>query len=322
MKSRNNSWMLIIALVMVCTLPLTGCGGPSTATDEEVTISISGAFALFPMVTIWADEYGQLNPNVTFDIQAGGAGKGMTDVLAGAVDIAMLSREPRPEELEQGAFLIPTTTDAVVATINADNPALDDLLRTGLSVEVGYQLWIDNQALTWGDVAGTGESAPVNVYTRSDSSGAAEVWALYLGGAGQEDLKGTAVNSDPGVAEAVRQDPLGIGFNNVAFAYDPATKQQVEGIRVLPLDLNGDGQITPDEDFYATREDLSQAIAARIYPYPPARLLYLVTKGGPSPAEAAFLRWVLTEGQAFSPDAGYVPLDEATLQEGLALLEE
>jgi phosphate transport system substrate-binding protein len=308
MKGRNNSWMLIIALVMVCTLPLAGCAGASTATDEEVTISISGAFALFPMVTIWADEYGQLNPNVTFDIQAGGAGKGMTDVLAGAVDIAMLSREPRPEELEQGVFLIPAATDAVVATINADNPALDDLLRTGL--------------LTWGDVAGTGESAPVNVYTRSDSAGAAEVWALYLGGAGQEDLKGTAVNSDPGVAEAVRQDPLGIGFNNVAFAYDPTTKKQVEGIRVLPLDINGDGQITPDEDFYATREEISQAIAARTYPYPPARLLYLVTKGEPSPAEAAFLRWVLTEGQAFGPDAGYVPLDEATLQEGLALLEE
>jgi phosphate transport system substrate-binding protein len=322
MRGRNNSWMLIIAPVMVCALLLTGCAGASTADNEEVTISISGAFALFPMVTIWADEYGQLHPNVTFDIQAGGAGKGMTDVLAGAVDIAMLSREPRPEELEQGAFLIPTATDAVVATINADNPALDDLLRTGLSVEIGRQLWIDNQALTWGDVAGTDESAPVNVYTRSDSAGAAEVWALYLGGTGQEDLKGTAVNSDPGLAEAVRQDPLGIGFNNVAFAYDPTTKRQVEGIRVLPLDLNGDGQITPDEDFYATREDISQAIAARIYPYPPARLLYLVTKGAPSPAEAAFLRWVLTEGQAFSPDVGYVPLDEATLQEGLALLEE
>ncbi len=44
------------------------------------------------------------NPGVTFDISAGGAGKGMTDVLSSAVDIGMVSREIRPEEQEQGAF--------------------------------------------------------------------------------------------------------------------------------------------------------------------------------------------------------------------------
>ena len=294
----------------------------SDNSDKEVTISVSGAFALFPMVTVWADEYGEGNPNLTFDIQAGGAGKGMTDVLAGAVDIAMVSREVRPEELDQGAFPIPVAIDAVVPTINASNPALDALLQTGLTTDTGRALWLEERPLTWGDIAGVEESSLVNVYTRSDAAGAPEVWALYLGGAGQDDLHGTAVNGDPGVAEAVRQDPLGIGYNNIAFAYDPETGRPVEGIRVLPLDLNGDGQISEDEDFYATRSDITQAIAARVYPYPPARVLYLVTKGEPSPAVREFLHWILSDGQKFVAEAGYVSLDDTVLQESLSLLDQ
>ena len=41
-------------------------------------ISISGAFALYPMVVRWADEYRKISPDVRFDISAGGAGKGIS----------------------------------------------------------------------------------------------------------------------------------------------------------------------------------------------------------------------------------------------------
>jgi len=67
-------------------------GKDGSGSGEAVTISVSGAFALFPLMTIWAEAYHDLQPDVTFDIQAGGAGKGMTDMLAGAADVAMLSR--------------------------------------------------------------------------------------------------------------------------------------------------------------------------------------------------------------------------------------
>lgn len=285
--------------------------------DEPVSVSVSGAFALFPMMTVWAEEYHKLHPNVTFDVQAGGAGKGMTDMLAGAADIAMLSRAARQEELDQGAFLVPAAIDAVVATVNAENPVLDELLKTGLTPQKGAAVWMTQETTTWGQLLATDDTTPINVYTRSDSSGAAEVWAQFLGGKAQEELQGTGVNGDPGLAEAVRQDPQGIGFNNIAFAYDLATGNQVDGIRVIPLDLNSDGQITSDEDFYATKDDIVQAIAERTYPYPPARLLYLVTKGEPSPAIAAFYRWVLTDGQELVDEAGFVGLNEETAQKAI-----
>jgi phosphate transport system substrate-binding protein len=311
--------LLILTLLLGILL---GCATASNTPDqeEEVTITVSGAFALFPLMTVWAETYSQQNPNVRFDVQAGGAGKGMTDMLTGAADIAMLSREPRPEELDQGSYLVPVTIDAVIGTVNANNPHLAALQQRGVTPEDLYNVWISGESRTWDDLLGNGSSDPLNVYTRSDSSGAAEMWSLFVLGETQEDLRGTAVNADPGLAEAVRQDTLALGYNNVGFAYDHTTGAPLAGLAIIPLDLNGNGQIDPAEDFYGDRDSLTQAVADGTYPMPPARVLYLVTKGEPNPVIADFYRWVLTEGQAYVASAGYVPLSPARIEEALGLL--
>lgn len=335
------SKLLILLSILVFSLALVACGGgaseePATqannsaapeATDapaaegEQRTIAVSGAFALFPMMTVWAEQYSAVNPNVRFDVQGGGAGKGMTDVLAGAVDIAMVSRELKAEETDQGAFGVPVTIDAVVATANASNPYVAELLATGLTPEAAAAIWMGDQATkTWGQLLGTDATEAITVYTRSDAAGAAEVWAKFMGGSAQEDLKGTAVNGDPGLAEAVRQDALGIGYNNIGFAYNLETGAQLDGLVVIPLDLNGDGTISADENFYDNKDAIAGAIATRTYPFPPARELYLVTKGEPDPDVVAFYEWILTEGQALVPDAGYVNLNAEQIQAALGLL--
>lgn len=312
----------LLLLVSACSPGAVAPGGPLTGNNQQTILSVSGAFALFPMMTVWTEAYQQINPNIRFDVQAGGAGKGMTDVLSGAVDIAMVSREIRSEEIDQGAFKVPVTIDAVVGTINADNPYIEEIMRHGLTPEAGSGIWMRADITTWDQWLGNGGSEAINVYTRSDACGAAEMWALYLGGRAQEELNGTAVNGDPGLAEAVRQDRLGIGFNNIGFAYDQETSKPIAGLQVVPLDLNGDGQISADENFYSDRGDLIAAIAQGIYPFPPARVLYLVTRGEPSPVIADFYRWVLSEGQAYVTEAGYVQLTEARIQEARELLGE
>jgi len=131
------------------------------------------------------------------------------------------------------------------------------------------------------------------------------------------------VYGDPGVADAVRRDPVSVGYNNVNFAYDPQSKKPVEGLAILPLDLNGNGKVDPEENFYATRDEICAAIADGKYPSPPSRDLYFVTKGVPaSDVVKAFLRWVLTKGQAFVGDTGYINLSQEKLKKGLTLLGE
>ncbi len=317
---RSFSRLLLAALLSV-PLVLSACGGDDDGGGEsQTTITVSGAFALYPLVVLWAEEYHALHADVVFDVSAGGAGKGMSDVLSGAADVAMVSREVRAEEADQGAAAVAVAKDAVVAVINADNPMRDQVLATGLTPESGAQIWLSGELATWGALVGTDDASEIHVYTRADAAGAAEMWALFLGGTAQEDLQGIAVQGDPGLAEAVRQDALGIGFNNIGFAYDPETGAPVDGLRVVPVDLDGDGTIAADEDFYADKAAITAAIASGQYPSPPARPLYLVTKGTPDEAVRDFFHWVLTDGQAFVTDAGYVQLAADQLEAGLASL--
>ena len=321
LTSKRTEIRLIVVFVLLAALLLSGCSDDDDNGSKQ-TVTISGAFALYPLVVQWADEYQKVYPDVQFDISAGGAGKGMSDVLAGAVDIAMVSREVRTAEVDQGAMAFATAKDAVVMTVSADNPVLDQLMMTGITPETGAAIWITGEITTWGELIGTDDDSLISVYTRADACGAAEVWSLFLGGTAQEDLQqGIAVQGDPVVAETVNRDRLGAGYNNLNFAYDAETGEPLDGLRVVPIDLDGDGVISDEENFYGDKNSLTTAIADERYPSPPARPLYLVTKGDPDGAAADFIRWTLTEGQAFVDVAGYVGVSDSQLQAGLELLD-
>jgi phosphate transport system substrate-binding protein len=312
-------------IAVVVTMALIGpvlaaCGGQPPAQapggEPQGTITASGAFALYPMMVRWGEEYQKLHPGVQFDISAGGAGKGMTDALGGQVDIGMVSREIKPEEEKQGAYWVAVVKDAVFPAINEKNPVLNDLLSTGVSREQFSDIFITGKIKTWGELVGRPEiTDAIHVYTRSDACGAADAWAKYLGKA-QEDLKGIGVYGDPGIAEAVAKDPLGIGYNNLGYAYDAASGKPVAGLTILPLDANGNGQADADE-VLDTKAKAMAAVATNKYPSPPARALNLVTKGKPSGLVQDFIVWAMTDGQQFVDSAGYVALPQDLLNAGL-----
>jgi len=287
----------------------------------EGQITLSGAWALYPMTVKWAEEFRKIHPKVRIDISAGGAGKGITDALNNLVDIGMVSRDVYPEETKKGAYKFAVVKDAVVATVNASNPAIDNILSKGLKKEAGNNIWITGKYKTWSQAVATSSKAPIHIYTRSDACGAAEVWAKYFGKK-QEDLLGSGVYGDPGLALAVKKDPLGIGFNNIGYAYDHNTRRQVAGIKVVPLDVNNNGKIDPEENFYTTIDEIISAIAEGKYPSPPARDLYFVTKGKPGKkAVCVFIRWVLTDGQKYVYEAGYINLSKEKIAQEQKKLE-
>jgi phosphate transport system substrate-binding protein len=311
--------------ICILVLLLTACGGkkesgisPDGSLHGE--ISLSGAFALYPLAVQWADEFQNLHPDVKVDVSAGGAGKGITDALAQVVDLGMVSRELGQGEIDKGAVGFAVAKDAVVPTINVANPVLKDLLKRGLTKEDVVHLWIKQDVSTWGGLIGTTDKTPIVVYNRSDACGAAETWAAWFDKK-QEDLQGTAVFGDPGVATAVQKDANGIGYNNIGYAYDAKTGKPNPGILVVPVDVNGNGQIDPEEDFYETKDKVVKAIADGLYPSPPARDLYLVSKGVPTdPVVRAFLRFILTEGQKYNIPLGYIDMNQEKVNKGLKLL--
>jgi phosphate transport system substrate-binding protein len=325
----RNVWCILLSFALL--VGAVGCGSNPvrrTAAGDQTTpteagwagtLAVSGAWALYPLMVRWAEEFQKLNPGVQFDISAGGAGKGMADALAGAVDIGMVSREIYPEEVTRGAFWVSVTKDAVFVTLSQENPVREDLHQKGMTRDVLVGIYITGDVTTWGQVVGRPEvTDPIHVFTRSDACGAAATWAEYLGGM-QEDLLGVAVYGDPGLLDAVIKDPLAIGFNNLNYAFDMETGVPVAGARVAPLDVDGNGQVDPGET-YDTKEQAIEAVSTGHYPSPPARDLNLVTKDKPTGLVKAFISWVLTDGQEYVDESGYIALPSDKLDAELGKL--
>lgn len=286
------------------------------AQELKGNISISGAFALYPITVKWAEEFKKLHPAVKIDIQAGGAGKGITDVLSKVTDIGLVSRNLNPAEFKKGAFAVAVTKDAVIPTISTTSPYRKVLYERGVRKDAFNNIFITGKYKSW-NALGFKSDAPIHVYTRSDASGAAETWAKYFNKK-QEDLLGVAVFGDPGLAQAVKRDPNGIGFNNIVYIYDTKTNKATNGVVPLPIDLNNNGKLDPDENFYDNLDLLIAAIVAGKYPSPPARDLYYVTVGKPkNPIVKEFLKYILTDGQKFVTDAGYIKFSKEKLTKEL-----
>jgi len=85
MKRFNTLLILCVSVFLL----MSSCNpnrSSSTRGDDgnlKGKITISGAFALYPMAVKWAEEFEKIHPHVKINISAGGAGKGMADALSG-----------------------------------------------------------------------------------------------------------------------------------------------------------------------------------------------------------------------------------------------
>lgn len=322
----NYKQLMLLAATTIILLIACSCQGPSTKGSQnsgelQGTLSISGAWALYPMTVKWAEEFQKVYPGVRIDISAGGAGKGFTDAMTGMVELGMFSRGFTQAELDKGVWFLGVTKDAVIPVVNESNPFLNEILNQGISQEEFQNIYLNRSITTWAELFNVNTDQKIHLFTRSDACGAAEMWAGYLG-KHQEDLIGTGVFGDPGIASAVKNDPLGMGYNNVNYVFDLQTRRPYPGLAVIPIDLNNNGVIDPEENFYGTLDSLNGAIRNGIYPSPPARPLYFVSKGKPQKEEViVFLKWILENGQQYVEAAGYVPLPDQMIKSELLKLE-
>jgi phosphate transport system substrate-binding protein len=316
----------LLSVLVAASLLLTACSSTTpannSATDDlSGTISVSGAFALYPMMTIWAEEFTKIHPNVQFDVQGGGAGKGMTDTIAGAVDIGMISRSIKPEEESQGIFWVSVAKDAVFPIVSAQNPYANEIMAKGIPQDVFAKIFVTGEIKAWGEVIGNSSiTDEIHVFTRSDSAGAAEMWAKFAGGSAQDDLKGIGINGEPAMVDTVIKDPLGIGYGNLNSVFDMTSGTIMTGILIPPIDINKNGQADADE-IYKVKQDAFDAVANGKYPSPPARFENLATKGKPTDLTLAFIEWILTDGQQYLEQAGYVKLTPDQQAESLAKIK-
>jgi phosphate transport system substrate-binding protein len=328
MKEKTQKKMTaLIAVLLISTggiLSLSGC-----TSQQTNVIKISGANALQPMMEVWAKEYQKLHPDIRIDVSGGGAGKGMTEAIAGVVDIGMYSKEISQNDIANGVFWVSVASDAVIATMNSQNPVKDMILTKGVTKaqlrDIFTNVYANRTIKTWGELVGDPNASTerIWVFTRQDSCGAAEMWAKYLGKYLQDNLTAAADAAqieDAGVRTAVQGNINSIGYNNINTVYDMQTKLPYPGVLPIPLDLNENGILDANESFYQNSTSMVNAIKNHIYPWPPARNLHLVTKHNFTGIVKDFVNWILTDGQQYVETSGYLQLPQETLQQQIQYL--
>lgn len=278
-------------LLVISTLVLSNVIGWTEEKDLEGTVTLSGAWAIYPTAVAWGEAFHKKYPKVKIDVSAGGAGKGAADAIAGLVDIGMVSRDPDPAEIKKGIVPVYVLHDAVFAVISDKNPALQDILKKGVKKKTWIDLYVTGTVTTWDGATGGKVNKPIHVYTRSDSCGAAASWAKYTGNKKQEDLKGVGVYGDPGLLEAAKRDPIGIGYSNFSYVF---TREGtvVKGAKLVPIDSNENGVADSDE-VYESREAAINAI--RSGRYPATRKNYFFVKGKPQGLTKKFIAFALSD---------------------------
>lgn len=281
---------IIILLLAIVFLRLSTDDVFAQNDEPQGTLTLSGAWAIYPTAVSWAEAFQKKYPKVKIDVSAGGAGKGAADAISGLVDIGMVSRDPDSAEIKKGITPVYILHDAVFAVISEKNPALEKIIKTGIKKQVFSDFYVDGTVTTWDQVSGVKVDKSIHLYTRSDSCGAAASWAGYLNKK-QDDLRGIGIYGDPGLLEVVKKDAMGIGYNNFSYVFT-REGQVVSGVRLVPIDSN-ENDIADADEVYTTREQAIKAIRAGRYPA--TRKNYFFVKGKPQGLVKEFISFALSD---------------------------
>ncbi len=268
------------------------------------SLSSVGSDTLANLMTLWAEEFKRLYPNVTIQIQAAGSSTAPPALTEGTATLGPMSRQMKSEELE--AFetkhgykptAIPVAVDALAVYVHKDNPI------KGLTIPQVDAIFSATRAcgyerdlLIWGDLGLTGElkNQKIQLFGRNSVSGTYGYFketALCKG-----DFK-NSVNEQPGsasVVQGITKSINGIGYSGEGY--------RTSGVRLLPL-AKKEGA-----DFVAVSP--ATALSGK---YPLSRYLFIYVNKHPNqslpPLEAEFLKMVLSKtGQTVVIKDGYIPL--------------
>ena len=295
---------------------------PVSKSTAEISgsFTISGAYALYPIVKKWSDDFMKLHPSVKIIVTQGGTGKGLEDLMAKTSQLAMISRPMTDTELGEGIWTIPVAKDGVAAIMNRKNPYIRRVLDRGLSPDKFLKVFTSSKPVTWGELLDTIKKEEVLVFTRKDESGAAEVFAAFLNKE-SSDLKGKGVIGDDEMIKSIQNNPLAIGFCNFSYAFNIVTGEQIKDVQIIPADLDYDHKIDRKEIPFNNLDKAHRGLWLGIYPKNLCRELSIGSLGKPAdPAIVEFLKFVLTEGQATISESGLCELNDVYIKNSLDYL--
>jgi phosphate transport system substrate-binding protein len=278
----KKSAILLIALFSVLLVVFAGAGCFNLKAND---VTISGSATVLPLVHSIVEKYYMENKEIGISIKGGGSGTGIAELIDQSSNVAMSSREIKPQEIEsakakgitQKEYVI--AYDGITVIVHPANP-VDSLTLDQL------QKIYAGEIVNWKEVGG--KDAAIAVISRDSASGTQEYFKEAV-------MKDKDFRSDMITQSATGAVIQEISQNEKAIAFI-GTASQSGSIKNIGINVDG-------ETVYPTHENILSG------KYPISRALYLYTQDNPSQAVQDFIDYVLgPPGQQIVKDMGYVPL--------------
>ena len=196
--------------------------------------------------------------------------------------------------------------DGLVGIIHTSNPFCQEILKSGMEKQ---ELAFLSSGGKYNDSKQAGryeKYGAINVYTGSHDLLPCELWADFLG-ISPADLMVVTMSCFQDMIDSMSRVPLSMGLCCLSSAFDPLTRKEIEGIRVIPMDCNGNGMLEEKENFYENLDELQRAMWLGKYPCHAYIDHYILIKGFPeSRRQIDFVKFVLTEGQNTVQKEGFI----------------
>jgi len=287
-----------------------------TASGVSGNLSSIGSDTLANLMTLWAEEFKRLYPNVNIQIQAAGSSTAPPALTEGTSNLGPMSRLMKNKEVE--AFEkkygykptpIRVAIDALAIYVHKDNPIKGmTMVQADAVFSSTRKCGSADDITNWGQLGLTGAWAnrDIQLYGRNSVSGTYGYFkehTLYKG-----DYK-NSVNEQPGsasVVQSVSSSINGIGYSGIGY--------KTSGVKAVALSKKAG-----DPVIEATPEN---AISGK---YPLARFLYVYVNKAPNkplqPLEREFVKMVLSKtGQQVVIKDGYMPLSDKLVEKELSKL--
>ena len=183
--------------------------------------------------------------------------------------------------------------DVIVPIINAGNPLAGEIREKGLTMAQFSSIYGGNASMTWGELTGSGGGKPIQVLVPGGSCGR-NYLSAYLGGA---NPAGEVIGSPVEMISRVEASAAAIGFCNLACLEGILREGAGSGIALVPIDVDGNGELSYFEDIYGSFESLKHGIYVGKYPSPLYTRIYALAADEPAREGRAFLEWMLGKGQ-------------------------
>ena len=303
---------------MLAFVVLAACGGNGAGGSDggsgglEGTIIIDGSSTVTPLITVAAEDFQAVNPDVRVTVATSGTGGGFEKFCVGETDVSMASRPIADDEsatcqangIEPVEFIV--ANDALSVIVNPDNDWV-----SCLTVEQLNRMWgpeSEGEVNNWNLVDASFPDQNLELFGAGSDSGTFDFFTAEVNG--EEGAIRTDYNpseDDNVTIVGVEGDVGAVGFLGLSYVLEN------EG-RIVPLAIDGgNGCVAPSAE---------SVIDGSYVPLGRPLFVYFKAESLQRAEVEAFARFYADNQDTITETALFIPLSEEQASEQRAELDE